>query len=63
MYEKVNGKWKEMGRTEVLVDNSNPQFTKHFPYIYRFEEQQIMKFDVFDADGVVNDPKTISFLY
>ncbi len=40
----------EIGRTEVIYDNHFPKFTKQFRLDYFFEEEQILRFDVFDED-------------
>eukprot|EP01084_Bolivina_argentea_P057865 105680_1 len=42
--------WMEIGRTEVIYDNHFPKFTKQFRLDYFFEEEQILRFDVFDED-------------
>ena len=42
--------WMELGRTEVIYDNHFPKFTKQFRLDYFFEEEQVLRFDVFDED-------------
>ncbi|XP_034990922.2 copine-6 [Zootoca vivipara] len=45
------GQWSEVGRSEVLRGSQNPVFDHVFALDYFFEEMQILRFDVFDADG------------
>merc|ERR1712113_625120 len=45
-----NGRFNEMGRTEVIKDNANPSFATQFKMHYYFEEEQILRFDVYDED-------------
>ena len=46
--------WKEHGRTEVLQNTLNPDFATKILIGYRFEEQQKLKFKIFDIDS--SDP-------
>lgn len=50
-YVKRNNQWSEAGRTEIIQDNLNPNFTKSFIIDYYFECQQPLKFVVNDDDG------------
>eukprot|EP00127_Corallochytrium_limacisporum_P005789 Clim_evm7s211 gene=Clim_evmTU7s211 len=55
VYEKRTGpqgqeSWKELGRTEMVKDNLNPEFKKEVLVDYRFEEIQHMRFLVVDVD-------------
>ncbi|KAL4499199.1 hypothetical protein ABPG72_006785 [Tetrahymena utriculariae] len=43
--------WGELFRTEVIMDNLNPNFTKSCLVDYIFEVQQNVRFQVFDYDG------------
>ncbi|XP_028392485.1 copine-3-like isoform X2 [Dendronephthya gigantea] len=45
--------WIEVGRTEQIKDNLNPNFAKSIIVDYHFEELQKLKFSVYDID----DPK------
>lgn len=47
--------WRELDRTEVIMDNLNPDFVKSFILDYFFEEQQMLRFDVYDMDDKSND--------
>ncbi|CAD8105544.1 unnamed protein product [Paramecium sonneborni] len=46
-----NKKWYDFGKTEIIQDNLNPNFTKTFIIDYFFECQQPLKFIVNDDDG------------
>ena len=46
-----NAKYQEIGRTEIIWDNLNPEFTKKFVVDYYFEEVQPIKFEVYDIDN------------
>jgi len=43
--------WVEIGRTEVVKDNLNPEFNKKFIVDYSFEERQPVKFEIYDWDA------------
>lgn len=42
--------WREIFRTEKISNSLNPDFTKKVQVQYRFEEQQILRFEVYDID-------------
>lgn len=46
-----SGLWQEVGRTETIQNNLNPNFVKSLPYEYIFEIQQHVKFEVWDYDS------------
>ena len=47
--------WKEIGRTETLMDNLNPDFKKSFLLDFTPDEKQLLKFEVYDLDeGLLN---------
>lgn len=43
--------WREIFRTEKISNTLNPDFTKKVQIQYRFEEQQILRFEVYDIDN------------
>ena len=43
--------WMEIKRTECISNNLNPQWVTKVQIQYMFEEQQHLKFDVFDVDS------------
>jgi hypothetical protein len=38
--------WREIHRTEVIKDTLNPEFASKVEVIYKFEEQQKLRFEV-----------------
>eukprot|EP00484_Ammonia_sp_Unknown_P030953 CAMPEP_0197025690 /NCGR_PEP_ID=MMETSP1384-20130603/5939_1 /TAXON_ID=29189 /ORGANISM="Ammonia sp." /LENGTH=632 /DNA_ID=CAMNT_0042454251 /DNA_START=65 /DNA_END=1963 /DNA_ORIENTATION=+ len=48
--DSKSNNWTEIGRTEVQKDNEYPEFAKQFKLDYFFEEEQLLRFDVFDED-------------
>ena len=46
----MKASWFEVGRTEIIWDNLNPEFVKKFIVDYYFEEVQPIKFEVYDID-------------
>ena len=49
--EGKGGQWVETHRTETIMDNLNPEFSKTITLDYRFETQQKLKFEVYDEDS------------
>lgn len=43
--------WREIGRTETVVNTANPTFTKAFHVDFFFEEVQRLRIEVFDRDS------------
>lgn len=43
--------WVEIGRTEIIANNLNPKWVDLIHVTYRFEEMQLMRFEVYDADS------------
>lgn len=50
MKEPWQDRYFEIGRTEIIYDNLNPEWAKKFVLSYNFETVQKMKFDVWDKD-------------
>ncbi|KAK7102331.1 copine-8-like [Littorina saxatilis] len=44
-------KYFEVGRSEIIQDNLNPDFAKKFVMSYFFEESQKLKFEIYDVDS------------
>ena len=55
-------KWAEMKRTECIKNNLNPQWVTKVQMNYMFEEQQYLKFDVYDVDTNSRDLSEHDFL-
>jgi len=50
MFMQRQGKWFEIGRTEMIKDTLNPSWEKKFIVNYSFEERQVVKFEIYDWD-------------
>lgn len=52
LYEKKidSHNFIEIDKTEVIRDNLNPDFTKEFDVLYKFEEVQLYKIELYDID-------------
>lgn len=48
---RSDGLWMEVGRTNVIQDNLNPNFIESFIVNYKFEEYQPVLFEVYDYDS------------
>lgn len=44
--------WSQIGMTEVIMDNLDPEWVKCFDVPYKFEEKQTFKVVVYDVDDV-----------
>ena len=64
IYNKPFGseKWQELGRTEVIMNNLDPQWTMKVKLAYLFEEQQHLKFEVYDHDSQSNNLEDHDFI-
>ena len=53
VFHKPSGSqnWVELGRTECIDNNLNPDFAKKIKMTYFFEEQQMIKFSIYDLDS------------
>jgi hypothetical protein len=49
--EMREGKWCEVGRTEQILNNLNPNFETLISLQYFFEKEQNLKFTMIDEDG------------
>ena len=47
----TDGVWRELGRSEIILNNNSPKFTKLFRLVYHFESIQSMKFSLYDIDS------------
>jgi hypothetical protein len=48
--DKRMGNWALVGRTEVVNNNLNPDFSTFIEVDYYFEREQLIRFDVYDID-------------
>jgi len=49
--DSKSGQWLCFDKTETIDNNLNPHFEKKFVLQYKFEERQLLRFDVYDSDG------------
>ena len=49
--EGKTGQFKEIGKTEIIKDNQNPEYTTSFSLEYHFEQRQFVKIECRDADN------------
>ena len=49
--QKLERGWLELGRTEVVWDNLNPEFEKKFVLEFDFAVHQILRFTMYDVDN------------
>jgi len=62
LFEKRDGKWVEIGRTEVILNNLNPDWEKKFDVDYTPGKEQQLKFEVWDSDSSSKKLKKHDFL-
>jgi len=43
-------KWLPYGKTELIMDNLNPDFATYLTIAYQFEKHQRLRFEVIDVD-------------
>ena len=54
--------YQEYARTEAIQDTSNPDFTKKINIMYRFEEMQKLKFEIYDVDSASSNLAAHDFI-
>jgi hypothetical protein len=54
--------WVEMHRTECIKNCHHPDFTRKIQMPYRFEERQILKFEIYDIDSASSKLSDHDFL-
>ncbi|ETO31426.1 hypothetical protein RFI_05692 [Reticulomyxa filosa] len=62
MKTQRTGRFEEVGRTETVKDSHYPKFAKEFLLDYFFEEEQELRFDVYDEDKSSKNLKDHDFL-
>ncbi|KAK0064073.1 copine-8 [Biomphalaria pfeifferi] len=62
IHDQARRNWRELGRTEVVWNNLNPDFVKKFTLQYFFEQSQKLKFEVYDVDSASADLTKHDFL-
>eukprot|EP00898_Chlorokybus_atmophyticus_P000712 jgi/Chlat1/1641/Chrsp127S01948 len=51
LLKESNGEWREIGRTEVVSNNVNPQWVRQIKLVYNFEALQNIAVRVYDIDS------------
>jgi len=54
LFKKEGNVWRELGKTEVVMDNLDPKWVKNFEVPYHFEKREFYKVVVFDIDDFNN---------
>lgn len=49
MFQALNGKWYEVGRTEQLKNTFNPMWVQKLQMLCNFETKQVIKFEIYDS--------------
>ncbi|XP_063443514.1 copine-8-like isoform X2 [Mytilus trossulus] len=60
--DNANKQYRELGRTEIIWNNLNPDFVKKFVMHYYFEQSQKLKFEIYDVDSKSADLSKHDFL-
>lgn len=55
--QSTRAQWIEVGKTEVIMNNLNPEFAKPIEIDYFFEEEQQLRFVVYDVDDFTGKNK------
>jgi len=42
--------WQQIGKTEIIHDNLNPEFVTKILVDFHFEQQEVFKVEVYDSD-------------
>ena len=59
LYRALNNRWQEIGKTELIHDNLNPEFVKKILVDFHFEQKEQFKVEVYDSDDGTNQTKKI----
>jgi hypothetical protein len=60
--EVKSGEFREVGRSEYMMDNLNPEFQKEFLVDYFFEEHQLVRVTFYDRDARSDDLKKHDYM-
>ena len=50
MKDEAKNMWKTVGKTDIIWDNPNPDFSKDIRIEYLFEQIQTVRLDIWDAN-------------
>lgn len=62
LFQNNGGRWDEVGRTEMIRNNNNPQWTRTFQMTYLPTERQLLRFDIYDIDSTSQKLKHHDYL-
>jgi len=54
LFKKEGNVWREVGKTEVVMDNLDPKWVKNFEVPYHFEKREYYRAVVYDIDDFNN---------
>eukprot|EP00092_Neocalanus_flemingeri_P106493 GFUD01136651.1.p1 GENE.GFUD01136651.1~~GFUD01136651.1.p1 ORF type:complete len:613 (+),score=118.61 GFUD01136651.1:100-1938(+) len=60
--DSKSGQWLCLDKTETIDNTLEPHFEKKFVLQYKFEERQLLRFDVYDSDGNSNNLEDHDFI-
>ncbi|GBG65344.1 hypothetical protein CBR_g50707 [Chara braunii] len=60
--KQVNGAWREVGRTEVIANTTEPRFVKMIRIIYMFSRVQVLQIQLYDVDTDISDQQSTNEL-
>jgi hypothetical protein len=54
--------WSELGRTEIIWNNLNPDWTTSFELDFHFAEQRYLQFKVYNANDAIGTVSRADFI-
>ena len=60
VYKQNGTRWDMIGKTELILDNLNPQFIKKVLVDFHFEQSEKFKVEVYDSDDGTNQTNNLS---
>mmetsp|Transcript_18612 Transcript_18612/g.25080 ORF Transcript_18612/g.25080 Transcript_18612/m.25080 type:complete len:224 (-) Transcript_18612:1335-2006(-) len=54
LFKKEGNVWREIGKTEVIMDNLDPKWVKNFEVPYHFEKREYYRVVIYDIDDFNN---------
>ena len=50
LFKQSGNMWQQIGKTEIIHDNLNPEFVTKTMVDFHFEQQEVFKVEVYDSD-------------
>lgn len=50
LFKQAGNMWQQIGKTEIIHDNLNPEFVTKTMVDFHFEQQEVFKVEVYDSD-------------